>query len=222
MNFFGHAVVASWQSSSPGFVLGAMVPDFATMIGARVPSATDDAVSAGIDFHHATDRVFHDAPTFRDLQSEARRTLRERGLPRPAALAVGHVGVELVLDFTLGESEAARAAYLAALRFAAASPFRHLAWGSALDHAQYAGLVGLLVARGAPEGASTGSIAVRIARTLSSRPRFRLDAAGERIVEEWVSLARPVVAARTSALRNEIVSGLVTSGRALPRLPRDP
>ena len=35
MNYLGHAAVATWRTSDRAFVLGAMLPDFATMIGAR-------------------------------------------------------------------------------------------------------------------------------------------------------------------------------------------
>ena len=59
MNFFGHAIVASWTSVEPAFVLGSMVPDFANMVGARVPRVFHEGVARGVEFHHATDRVFH-------------------------------------------------------------------------------------------------------------------------------------------------------------------
>ena len=67
MNFFGHAVVATWHATEPRFVLGAMLPDFAAMIRARPPAARDPELARGIALHHATDEVFHDAPTFREL-----------------------------------------------------------------------------------------------------------------------------------------------------------
>jgi hypothetical protein len=35
MNFFGHAKVALWRGDAAGFVLGAMLPDFASMAGTR-------------------------------------------------------------------------------------------------------------------------------------------------------------------------------------------
>ena len=41
MNYFGHAAVASWRGSRGGLPLGAMLPDFATMSGARVTGTSD-------------------------------------------------------------------------------------------------------------------------------------------------------------------------------------
>src|ERR1700753_2862807 len=115
MNFFGHAVVATWRSESDGFVLGAILPDFATMLGTRPPAVAHPELERGVTFHHDTDRVFHDTATFKRLQLEARRTLREMGLPRPSALAVGHIGVEILLDATLADDPRGVAGYLAAL-----------------------------------------------------------------------------------------------------------
>jgi hypothetical protein len=224
VNFFGHAMVAAWQSADPGFVLGAMLPDFATMIGARVPSVSHPDVKAGVTFHHDTDRVFHDAPTFRTLQADARRILRERGLPRPSALAVGHIGVEILLDSALANDAAGRAAYLEALR--AGHPARlgaHMAWAHLTEAENYARLVVLLEERGIPsEAGGPGAAALRITRALSSRPRLRLDREGERVVREWAVSTAPVVTARADALIHEVVAGLALGGATFTLRPLRP
>ena len=48
MNFFGHALAASWRSREPGFALGSMLPDFASMCGMRLDGASD-AVTAAVN-----------------------------------------------------------------------------------------------------------------------------------------------------------------------------
>lgn len=221
MNFFGHAMVATWQSTRPGFVLGAMLPDFATMIGARVPLVSHADLRSGILFHHDTDRVFHDAPTFRALQAEARSALRERGLPRPSTLAVGHIGVEILLDSALADDARGRALYLEALR--EGHPNRlgaHVEWKEDEHRDGYARLVAVLADRGIPNGGGDAAmVAWRIARALSSRPRLRLDADGERIVRDWAENAASAVALKAPALIREVREGLESAGARLDTCP---
>src|SRR4029079_14058794 len=71
VNFFGHALVASWRSRAPAFALGAMLPDFASMCRARVEVVGHADLAAGVDWHHETDRVFHAAGAFRRLVADA-------------------------------------------------------------------------------------------------------------------------------------------------------
>ncbi|HVU03592.1 MAG TPA: hypothetical protein VHE30_17655 [Polyangiaceae bacterium] len=220
MNFFGHAVVASWTSTEPAFVLGAMVPDFANMVGTRVPPVSHEVVRRGVDFHHATDRVFHDTVTFRELMADARRELRALGLPRPSALAVGHIGVEILLDVSLAADARGSAAYLAALRGGRESELGgHLGWETDDARGRYAALLGILSERGVPRSeADSAAVAFRVARALSRRPRLALTAEGEAIVQAWADRGAPVVAARADGLVREILSGL---GEALKTPARD-
>ena len=224
MNFFGHAMIATWQSTEPAFVLGAMLPDFATMIGARVPRVDHDGVASGVRFHHDTDRVFHDAPTFRALQAEARRSLRERGLRRSSALAVGHIGVEILLDSVLAADPRGRAAYVDALHQGRGAALgRHVVWAHAANADQYEQLVTVLHDRGVPAGAGdAGMVAWRIARALSSRPRLRLDAEGERIVRQWAFDTAPLVARGAPPLIGEVTVGLEQAGARLDARPLFP
>jgi hypothetical protein len=115
MNFFSHAAVARSFSEDPEFVLGAMLPDFVSMLGARLPEVTHVTLARGVRFHHVTDHVFHDLEVFRMLSRDAHAELRERGLGRGASRAVAHVGIEILLDMTLGQSAPAQAAYLSGL-----------------------------------------------------------------------------------------------------------
>jgi hypothetical protein len=205
VNFFGHAVVASYRTSDARFVLGAMLPDFATMLGVRPPEAPG-VLALGIRFHHETDRVFHETETFLRLQADARRSLREMGLPRPSALAVGHIGVEILLDAALAEDEAAVEAYLSALHAGGdAGLTGEIAWTDAALPRQFDGLLGALRARGVTaEGRLAEATALRVARALSSRPRLRLEGDGERLVREWAETTGPAVTAEAPAWLDEI------------------
>lgn len=86
MNFIGHAQVALWTSSSPAFVLGAMLPDFASMAGtrlaARLHSSDEPELAAGVSLHHLTDEVFHGSAPFIALMQEAMDALTGRGVAR--------------------------------------------------------------------------------------------------------------------------------------------
>jgi hypothetical protein len=101
MNFFGHAVVAGWFEREPRFVLGSMLPDFATMSGTRLSTVTEARVAEGVALHHRTDDAFHAAPTFLLLSGIAREALEQREVGWGTARAVAHVGTELLLDGVL-------------------------------------------------------------------------------------------------------------------------
>src|SRR4051794_21846302 len=92
VNFFGHAAVASWSSSSPGVGLGAMLPDFATMIRTRLAergeASTSAEVAAGIALHHATDAAFHVLPAVTALMRELDDRLLHHGCARGPRRAV--------------------------------------------------------------------------------------------------------------------------------------
>jgi acyl carrier protein phosphodiesterase len=115
MNFFGHAAVASWSSPAPGTVLGAMLPDFATMVRARLADAEDRDVAAGIAHHHATDAAFHGMPAVLALMRELDERLAALGCARGPRRAVAHIGVELLLDGVLVDEAAYREAYAGGL-----------------------------------------------------------------------------------------------------------
>lgn len=115
MNFFGHAIAATWVSASPRFWFAAMLPDLASMLGERPPTANDQVASLGIAYHHATDRVFHQGAHFVALQAKSRHALASLGLPKGARLAVAHIGPELMLDAELAREGAHMAAYVEAL-----------------------------------------------------------------------------------------------------------
>jgi len=115
VNFFGHAAVASWRSSSAGTGLGAMLPDFATMAGLRLPASADPDVQAGIALHHATDAAFHTLPPVLALMRDLDARLEHLGCARGPRRAASHIGIELLLDGILVDDATYRDAYTRAL-----------------------------------------------------------------------------------------------------------
>ena len=150
MNFFGHAAVATWSApasgAAPAVVLGAMLPDFATMCGGRIASAEDAGVARGIDLHHTTDAVFHTLPVVTALMRELDERLAHGHCARGPRRAVAHIGVELLLDGVLVDEPAYRAAYLSGLMHDPA-----LQWRDPEDAPHFALLLDRLRAHGVPE-----------------------------------------------------------------------
>jgi hypothetical protein len=116
MNVLGHASVAlAWGGHDPAFVLGAVLPDLASMVGVRVDrSRLDGPVGDGMCCHIDADAIFHDHPDFRAGSAALRRDLASHGLERGPVRAIGHAGWELLLDGTLVGTPA-EAAYWRAL-----------------------------------------------------------------------------------------------------------
>ena len=71
MNYFGHTVLAVRWGGTRAFVLGSMLPDFASMIGARPPRTDHVDIDSGMRFHWKTDDAFHQAPAFQQLTHQA-------------------------------------------------------------------------------------------------------------------------------------------------------
>lgn len=211
MNYLGHAAVASWRSPDSAFVLGAMLPDFATMIGTRPPTTAHAGIDGGMRFHYRTDEVFHRSTAFVDLTRSAFAWLLARGVERGRARAVAHVGVELLLDVELARDEPVQRAYLAAV--ASAAPLGlggHLSWTSPGDSGGFDALRDRLLARGVTlDDADAGLVARRLRRALGLRPRLTLDDAAELVVRDWVVAARPAVAARSVALARDLADRLL-------------
>jgi hypothetical protein len=115
MNFVGHSFIAARTSEDPVYALGAMLPDFASMIGARLGKHDHTELAAGIADHHRTDEAFHGAPTFVRLCREEATGLETLGLGWGASRAIAHVATELVLDGLLLEDARIEKRYLDAI-----------------------------------------------------------------------------------------------------------
>jgi hypothetical protein len=103
VNFVGHHEVAHRLGLGDAERLGAMLPDFATMLGTRLrPDELPIDVRVGIALHHRTDAVFHGLDAVLHGMHDLTASLLDRGVGRGAARAVGHIGYEMLLDAALG------------------------------------------------------------------------------------------------------------------------
>jgi hypothetical protein len=167
VNFFGHAAVASWFAEAPGSVLGAMLPDFATMSGARLAESTDAAIAHGVDLHHKTDAAFHHLAPVLALMRELDDRLEAGGCARGPRRAVAHIGVELLLDGVLVDDVGYREAYLGGLAHDPAG----VRWRHDGDDRRFAVLLERLRGHGVPDDLrKPESIAMRLSRMLAHRP----------------------------------------------------
>lgn len=210
VNFLGHATVALWHRSEPAFVLGSMLPDFASMVRTRIRAVHHRDVADGVELHHRTDSVFHVTPTFVGLCSEVGDTLMDRGLQRGPARAVAHVGTELLLDGWLLEDGTLRRAYVGALRalFERALD-RPIEWRARDGRTRLRELCERLLRWGVPEGYREPSfVADRLALVLSRRPLLALDEPSRRVVAEELPEVQRRVVARAPRLMQELRDGL--------------
>jgi hypothetical protein len=167
VNFFGHAAIASRSTSEPGSLLGAMLPDFATMCRGRLAAPEDAALAAGIDLHHATDAAFHRLPATLALMRELDERLERAGCARGPRRAASHVGVELLLDGVLVGEPAYRDAYVAALACDPAG----VRWREPGDAERFSMLLARLRTHGVPDDLRRpDAIAMRLQRMLAHRP----------------------------------------------------
>lgn len=221
MNFYGHAVFAAATHHDSAFVLGAMLPDFISILGARPPRLALGPLARGVAFHHRTDAVFHDSATFRRLQAQAACHLSAHGVRRGPTRAVAHVGIELLIDAALAgrEPDATRTRsavandwYLAALELGA-SPHAALAWQPPDEPENFMRLCQRLRHAGVERFRVDAEQAmVDLARILARRPRLALSEQETRTVTQWSNQAFVVVKAELPALLEELENRLEGPG----------
>jgi hypothetical protein len=192
VNLFGHAVVARMHRQDPGFVLGAMLPDLASIARVKLPPSRDAAIRAGVELHHATDRRFHHADAFVALCKTGLAELERAGVARPAARAVAHVGVELLLDGTLIHDREA----VAAFRDALATTNDTL--GDTLAHPtttqRMAEVAAALHGADLPDAyEDVDRVSLRLERILARRPRLALAAHEPPLVRAWLAEIQPEI-----------------------------
>jgi hypothetical protein len=204
VNFFAHALVASWRSRSPAYGLGAMLPDLASMVGARTPVVDHIEVAAGVDLHHATDRAFHRLPVFVGAMAEIQQRLMLRGVARGPAAGAAHVGFELCLDGALLDEPDAITCYLAALEAARGDLRRAIPWPEPDAAERWHALVDRLAAWGPPDRYRDPALVTdRVARALARRPRLALDGrAVDLLRAEMADIAASAAAAAPGILRD--------------------
>ena len=208
MNFFGHAVAASWRRDEPRFALGAMLPDFASMLGARIESVGDGPVADGVAWHHRTDAAFHRLERFRRWSAALTRSLAAGGCSRGSSLAAGHVGVELLLDGALIDREPeVGPLYLAALG-EAGEVAADIEWRSSAP--PIGELASRLGERGLPVGyRDVDTVADRVIRVLARRPRLAMAAANAPILVSELERAREVIELGVDGLIENLRAALV-------------
>jgi len=168
VNYFGHVAVASWQSDDPRVVLGSMLPDFATMSGARLATPDDPEIARGIELHHRADSVFHPLPSVLGLMRELDARLLDAGCARGPRRAVAHIGTELLLDGVLVREPAYRAAFEAALA-ADTAPIRFR--DPQADPPRFAALIARMRSYGVPDDLQRPeAIVQRMQRMIAHRP----------------------------------------------------
>lgn len=208
VNYFGHAAVASWQTSGDalaGVTLGAMLPDFGVMCGARIASGGSAHVDTGIALHHATDAVFHHAPAVSALFRDAEARLEARGVRRGPMRAAAHVGVELLLDGVLLDDPCHRDAYLAGVAHDPAL----LVWREEGDAARFATLLGRLRSYGLPEDLRRPRAAAeRIFRMLAGRRLLAPEANERTAIADVLEEIAPRVAVAAPTVTRQVEAGL--------------
>jgi acyl carrier protein phosphodiesterase len=217
VNFFGHAAVAAWMIDGDprldAVVLGAMLPDFATMVRGRFGELCDEAVARGVALHHATDSVFHQLPAVVAQMRELDARLARGSCARGPRRAVAHVGLELLLDGVLVADPASREAYVRGVACAAAN---ELAWRDADERARFLQLVSRLCAYGPPDDLrEPRNIVPRLARMLAHRPLLAPSADDLRAIERALVDHAPRVAIAADTITRALRATL--AGRAATR-----
>ncbi len=207
MNFFGHAWVAGWFSQQGPFILGAMVPDFASVLRLSPPTSTHPELDAGIRLHHETDRVFHDTEVFQELEHGARAALTAAGVSKGARRALAHVGVEFLIDEQLERRSPEWSGYELALRFGSSDACRaQLQWGSDGVSDRFAALCSRLAS--VAKRSDTRQLVARLVACLAGRPRLELQPDEVPLLEPWLTEWRPKVAERLITLLTELAREL--------------
>src|SRR5262245_36143654 len=178
-----------------------MLPDLAAMVGLRVEGVTHEATAAGHRFHLATDAAFHRSERFTALVLASTRALREAGLRPGPARAIGHVGVELLLDGWLAERHGVPALYEAALARGPAL-LETVAFRAAGDAAPLGALCARIRGVALPPAAwcEPERLAARLVRILARRPRLALTSHELPALRAWAASARVAVAPEAPAL----------------------
>jgi hypothetical protein len=181
------------------------------MIQARPPGTAHVDIESGMQFHWRTDEVFHRSPAFLTLTRQAVLWLSARSVRSGSALAVAHVGVEVMLDAALSGDARAQRAYRAALESGARDGLgRHVSWASGEQLDRFDALRGRLLARGAiTADIAPETVAERLRSALATRPRLALDDASVQAVRDWARVARADITASAAPLIDHLAAQLL-------------
>lgn len=203
-------MAARWRGDDPRFTLGAMLPDFARMCGGRLVATHDDEISAGVSFHHRSDAIFHETPTFLALCASARTLLGRAGVRRACALAAAHVGVELLLDGVWLARPGVASAYLEAIAYTQRGPVTALQWRASEHAARFEHMCARLSDAGIPDGyRDPDEVGRRLHRILGARPRLAPGDGDDQRLIGWARAAQADVVEAASTLESELRAGLL-------------
>ena len=207
MNFFSHAWIAAQLRPEPRFVLGAMLPDLAVILGSRFELPAEPVLADGVRLHHATDALFHASDGFRRWNQDGVVALLALELPRGPARGAAHLGVELLLDGVLARAPGpAPGAYQAALAEAGQVS---IAWRGKDLRRDLEDLCERLAGHSAASAAADASrLAERIERTLAPRRRLRLAPEHVEPIARWLAATRPRIEAEGLELAETILAAL--------------
>jgi len=218
VNYLSHSVLAAEASDDPLFALGSMLPDLANMARHRLPSLLHPALAAGVAFHERTDSVFHQCPSFVELNHEASKRLLELGVSRGPARATAHIGTEMLIDATFAENEGALRGYLAALHagssnesvWAPLDPVTAREFRRLLEHLERGG--------SAIHHASKSRFVTRLAHALAGRPRLEPTSEELTVLAEFCEAYLSAVRGKMPRLLYELRSRLFSnSNETSPR-----
>jgi hypothetical protein len=219
VNFFAHALIAARRREEPEWILGSMVPDLASMAGLRLRDVASTGrlgplLGEGVGFHHTCDDAFHGAPIFVELMDGAHAELESRGLGQGPAMAIGHVGVELLLDGCLVTRHGVPASYREAMALAAKAGEDLLWRDDSPEHGErWRAMCERLERAPVPEAyANPQFVADRLVQILSRRPMLAVEPGNEPEVALWARRWVPKVAARELELLAQVEERLARAG----------
>jgi hypothetical protein len=211
VNFVGHAIVAARCDDHPDVVLGAVAPDLLPRSGARPAPEPPAALEAGRRLHHRADAVFHHHPVFVAQQRVVLDELTAHGVPRGAARASAHLGVELLLDGALVAQGIATAFTGVWDRLRDPDPTVRALVDPATEDI-WCRFLGQFTTFVEPHRyADPVYTAERIERILSWRPRLTLDAEHVPVLVDTLAGVRGEVASHAPRLVDDVYRALVES-----------
>jgi acyl carrier protein phosphodiesterase len=192
VNFFAHVSIATLFAADDALAFGAMLPDFASLLGSKPPTTHHPRIQEGCLLHHSTDAVFHALPLFKLTCREQSVRLAHLGLERGSAMAAAHVGLEFLLDDVLAQDAPSRQLFRATLAAATAERLAAcIDWQSHEQATRFQSLRNRLLSAEQPDrGMPSFVIAERVYRTLLGRPRLAIRSEQRASLARWVSAVR--------------------------------
>jgi len=203
VNFVGHiatGVAVDGSRDDVEFLLGTALPDFAAMARLRLDRTAalglESSLGSGMQLHHETDAIFHRQGWFLGLEHDLLDELIAAGVPRGGALACAHVGVELLLDGELLRAPETSAAVLDVYGAMGSPPAVVLDVVDPTQRARWSEhLTGIAERLDPFLYSDANSVAQRLHRITSPRPRLAFEPEHIATVAALLSAVQPQIAA---------------------------